>query len=855
MKPSFRIFGRRRTAPRARLRSAAALLGLSALIGASQFAQAQAGGGTSGIAFEGTHVPTQHNNNARTGVNPLETLLTPDRVQNGYTPAGGTRLVFGKMFDRKLDGDVYAQPLYVTNVPITDPETGRFALRNVVYVVTTNGTIYAWDADSNEGKFTRAYWVVNFDYPLARVQATEALDIDPNYRDFGSKLGIVGTPVIDVARQTLYVVVRTREDLVWRQRLHAFDLSTGFPKANSPILINTALPGSGDGSDFINNQLVVPFDSLFENQQAGLLVQGNNVYVAWGSHADIPPYHGWVIAYNADTLQQVGAFITTPDASSLGDPTQPGVGGGISMSGAGIAGDGSNIYVVTGNGTFDAHKNGKNYGQSVLKLRVTSAPAMSVVDYFTPFNNADLTANSIDLTTGGIVLLPTSVGSLEHPELLVAGGLEGRIYLLDRTAPASGQTTRMGQFAEDDDQQIVQSFRNAVGAIFGIPAFFNGTLYYQGSGDVMKAFTVANANITTPDVKRSREQVDYPGATPSISANGTNDGIVWTIVPSYPSTIIPGDIPGAANAVLMAHSAADVSRTLFSSQSLGSTNATSGKYTNFAVPTVANGKVFVGGTGRLTTFGMTKPQPVRASRYLITGPNYLPFIGFAPFLSLRTGYSFSITAIGPDQRPIALNTTVQLAFRTFSGSLRSGGTLTFSNQSTIIKTLAFVQPDVFEMIVTDRYGVASSTSLNIKGDTSEGTDRFVLTAKTTASPGEIINLTVRSVSASGTPVPLYDIITMPAPGFAPHPFTVYGTRVAGTQDFNSAAPGWAYDDVPFFRNRALPAPAPSSQFSDNAAFGIFESVKTVQIRMNESGDQVIVVTDGVNTGTIVIKVR
>ncbi len=859
MKPLSHVFAHRRTVTnRALGRGIAALFGLAGLMGLSRVAHGQIVAEPITPPAEGVNVLTHHNNNARTGVNPFETLLTPARLQTGYTPTGGTRQVFGKMFERRIDGEVYAQPLYVSNLAITDRETGRVALRNVVYVVTTTGTIYAYDADSNAGKYIRPFWIVNFEYSAVDITATDAADVYTDYLDFGAKLGIIGTPVIDPVRQALYVVVRTREGLSYRQRLYAFDLSTGNQRPNSPQLITGSVRGTGDGSDFIDGNSVLLFDSiasLQQNQQAALLLQDNKVFVAWGSHADIAPYHGWVQAFDAGTLQSVGAFVTTPNASSsIGDPGALAVGGGISQSGAGIAGDGSgNIYVVAGNGTYnqDINANGDDlntpgdglnidgfdYGQSVLKLRVAPSGALSVADYFTPFNQDELTNTGTDLTTGGIVLLPPSVGRAANPELLVAGGLEGRIYLLDRTAQSTGQVTRMGRYRDGADTQIVQSFRNAIGSLFGTPAYFNGKLYYSASGDSLKAFPIANGQITTSPIQSSRVQLEYPGATPSISANGTSSGIVWTIGANYPA-VIPGDTPPGPSAYLLAHDAADVTRTVFSSLALGATNS-AGPYTNFSVPTIANGKVYVAGKGRLTTYGFARPREARASRFQITGPTLRSPIFSTPILSVRAGYSFAITAIGADNNPLRINGTVQLAFRIGGYVLQAGGSITFANQSQVVINRAFINPGFYEMIVTDRNGTSSSTFIFVKGNTDEGTDRFVVTAKSTAVVGEVVSLTVRSVSAGGTPTVMYDIQTTPAPpSFVPHPFYVYGTRPGGTYDTGSGFPLY----------RALPSPSPAPQL-------FFESVKTVQIRMNDVGEQVIIVTDGINTGTIKITVR
>jgi hypothetical protein len=786
--------------------------------------------------YSGNHVLTHRYNNQRTGVNPNETFLTPQIVKNGYITPTGRRQVFGKLFSRPLDGDVFAQPLYVSNVPTTDPYTGVFSLRNVVYVCTANNSIYAYDADNSTGNFARPYWQRNFNYPLLEILPVSSNDIFPNYLDIAPVIGIISTPVIDLASQTLYVVVRSKEFGSYYQRLYALDLATG-QERTGPANIAAAVEGTASEAIPDENDPSVSrvhFDQRLQNQHAALLLANGNVYIAWGSHAEEPDYHGWIMAYNATTLEQVAVFNTTPDAQF--DPTLP-VGGGVFMGASGLAADtAGNIFAAVGSGTFDVDIEGRNYGSSILKLR----PDLTVADYFTPFNHPFLSEEGYDLSTGGVVVLPSSLGSAQHPDLLLAGGLEGRIYLLDRTEKADPNQTRMGGFNIGFDQ-IVQSYRNPVGPIYGAPAYFNGRLYYNGAGDVLKQFLISGASINPVAEQRSTERLGYPGASPVISANGNQNGIVWTLTPFYPPPIIPGGPEPPPSAILYAHDANDVSQTLFNGQAKGETDV-AGPYTKYSVPVVVNGKVYAATNRQLSVYGMRQEQAPRATRYLITGPNFIPAFLFLEGISEKTNYSFQITAIGPNQQPVRITTTAQLTLRDGSGALRSLATLRFNNQSTIIHTRSFpVATGVSELIVTDRNGTYSSTLVAILPYAVEDSDRYTVRMKSSGRVGEVIPLTVTAVSANGTPIQVFDISTNPA-GFVPRQFLVLSTIPEGSQDLDFLSPGFAYD---------IDHPDPLGPLPEL----FFESQVTLLVRLRNPGQQVFVVTDGIRTGTAVINVR
>ena len=542
-------------------------------------------------------VLTSHNDNARTGLNPNETILTRTNV-NMYG--------FGRLFSQQVDEQVYAQPLYVPNVSITNK-----GVHNVVFVATQNDSVYAFDADSNQGSNSAPLWHTSFLNPAAGKTAPTAADAAYPSGDcltFVGHVGIVGTPVIDSASGTLYVVARTKEPLppynqtfVQVQRLHALDISTGHERPNSPVEIQAVVQGTGDGT----SGGTVAFDPTREVQRSALLLANGIVYIAWASYCDINPYHGWILAYDAQTLQQAGVFNTTPNGSE----------GGIWMSGAGVAAapDGS-LYCITGNGTFDTGVNPQDFGDSFLKLN--PSPSLSLADYFAPTNQANLAAADLDLGSGGAVVLPDSVGTVAHPHLLVGAGKEGKIYLLDRD--------NLGHFSSTQDQVLQEvALGSTSGEIeFGMPAYFNNRLYFQPVGLPLEAFAISNGLLSTAPVSQSQDrEVGFRGATPSVSANGTSNGIVWEVLATT--------VYGVSS--LHAYNADELSQKLY--DSLASLQAGAPDritFEKFVVPTIANGKVYVGTSNSVAVFGL-RTLIWSATRDLTAGTIRLVFSGPAGF--------------------------------------------------------------------------------------------------------------------------------------------------------------------------------------------------------------------------------
>lgn len=511
------------------------------------------GGGSTPRSTVGTipqqpAVLTYHSDNARTGQNLQETVLTPTNVNT---------VQFGKLFSLPVDGYIYAQPLYIANLNIGGQ------LHNVVFVATEHDSVYAFDAD-NPG--AAPLWHTSFIDPAAGV-TTVASVADTGCYDLVPEIGITGTPVIDPAAGRLYVVAKTKENGTFVQRIHALDITTG-ADAVGPVTIQATVPGTGDGSDGHGN---LTFNPLQENQRAALLLSNGVLYIAFASHCDSNPYHGWVLAYDAATMNQVGAFNATPNGGM----------GGIWQSGGGAAADADgDVYVITGNGTFDADTGGSDFGDSFLKL---AGGTLMLSDYFTPYDQASLAANDTDLGSGGPLLLPDQ--TVGPPHLLVGAGKEGTIYLVNRDA--------MGQFQTGSDSQIVQSLPGALGSLFSTPAYFANTVYFVAVDDVLKAYVLNNGQLTLSG--QAATPFGFPGASPVISANGSSNGIVWALqTDQYAS---------AGPAVLHAYSAADVSIEFYNSNQ-NPARDDPGPAVKFTVPTVANGKVFVGTQNQLAVFGL-----------------------------------------------------------------------------------------------------------------------------------------------------------------------------------------------------------------------------------------------------------
>lgn len=495
------------------------------------------------------NVLTYQYDQTRAGANRNETLLAPANVNTTQ---------FGKLFSRPVDGVIYGQPLVMTNLAI--PGLG---VHNVVYVATEHDSVYAFDADSNTGANSAPLWKVSFLAP----GVTTVPNSDVGCDQITPEIGITSTPVIDPAAGTIYVVAMTKEttgtNVTYVHRLHALDVTTGAERPNSPVVIQASVPGTADGGQTVN------FVAKNYKQRTGLVLLNGNIYTAWASHCDLGKYHGWLIAYNATTLAQTAVYNNTPN----GDMASFWAGGAApAVDAAG------NMFLVGGNGTFDSNGNGMDDGESYLKLSTTGG--LKLVDYFTPYNYADLNNRDLDVGSTGVALLGDEAGSPQHPHLMTGAGKEGRLYLIDRD--------NMGKLNAGSDSQIVQSLPNSINSIYGNPAYFNKTVYYCGVHDAIKAFSISNAVLPTYRTSEGPTLINFPGCVPSISANGTSNGIVWALDPG---------------GQLRAYDASNLATELYNSDQNKNRDALGGAV-KFSVPTIANGKVHAGTQTALVTYGL-----------------------------------------------------------------------------------------------------------------------------------------------------------------------------------------------------------------------------------------------------------
>ena len=503
-------------------------------------------------------VTTSQYDNARTGATLAETVLTPRNVAAGR---------FGKLFTMPVQGDVYAEPLYVPRVEI--PGKGA---RNVLFVATEADAVYAFDADQTGPPL----WRVSLVNQAAGVRPVRASDLECSFT--GPDIGITATPVIDAAAGAMYLVARTKErsanghDLFY-QRLHALDIRTGQERQGSPVAIRASVEGAPSWFGLAHND--VEFHAGQENARASLLLSNGTVFIAWGSSCDVRPYYGWVLAFDGRTLRRTGVFNTAPNAGESG----------IWQSDTGIAADAEgNVYAVTGNGRFTAANGGRDYGDSVLKLALQSGGAMAVRDYFTPSNEARLNRDDADLGSSSPLLLPDQAGA--HRHLMVAAGKAGVMYVIDRD--------RMGKFHAESDSHALQAFKAVKGGVYGAPAYWNGHLYYFGSADVLKDFAVKDGRVSqTP--QRQGATWFKAGAIPSVSANGASDGIVWTV-------LTKGFREPDVEASLEADDASDISRVLYSTRN--DPGSAPGMAVRFTIPMVANGRVYVGSRNMVYVYGL-----------------------------------------------------------------------------------------------------------------------------------------------------------------------------------------------------------------------------------------------------------
>jgi len=505
-----------------------------------------------------------HNDLQRTGQNLQEYALTSASVNS---PA------FTKLFSCPTDGYAYAQPLWVANLVVGG------VTRNVLFLATEHDSVYAYDADSPS---CIQLWKTSF-INGTTVTTMSWQDTSNNTNDVFPEIGITSTPVIDPATKTIYVVAKTKETVgtgcssgspCYISRLHALDITTGAEKFGGPVVI--AAPN---------------FNSLQHFNRPALLLVNSTVYIGFGAHGDGCPWYGWIFGYNPATLAQKFVWSTS-------DPTSGCNGASIWDGGAGPAADASgNIYFTTGNGFYDGTK---NFSESVIKLSPTGA----LLDWFTPFNASLLDANDIDMGSAGTIILPDSVASAAHPHLALATGKVATLYLLDISQASPGQT-KMGRFnstTNNDVQEVIPvpppNTTQLDGGNYSVPAYWNGNIYTTGQNFPLSQFTISNGVIATPQHATSSNLFPPRGGVPAVSASGTTNGIVWII--DY--TAWPTNGPSILDAYDATNAGTGTMFMLYSSPSSGTGAA--GPSVKFTVPTVANGKVYVGGQSIVTVFGL-----------------------------------------------------------------------------------------------------------------------------------------------------------------------------------------------------------------------------------------------------------
>lgn len=514
-------------------------------------------------------VTTWHNDNARSGVQPNETILTPANVSAS---------TFGKVFNFPVVGDVYAQPLYLSQYTMLDGQP-----HNVLIVATAEDYVYAFDADGNnpaQGYLWRQSMLASGETFVSYLDVGGVSDIKPN-------IGVIGTPVIDRSAGAIYLVAKSKTTAstpVFHQRLHSLNIADGAEILNGPTEITATVPGTAEGGT------TVSFNTLLNNQRSALLLaptpsgtSGNSVVISWASHGDKGTYNGWVISYNSsDISQQTGAWVATPNGTK----------GGIWMCGGGPSSDNEgNIFLAVANGLFDTNS---DYGDSAMRFTLGSG-GLTVADSFTPGDQATLSSSDKDMGTSAFVLLPTQSGPL--PNLGITADKSGTIYLVD--------TDKMGGYLTPQDASL-QNF-SAGFTIHTSFAFFNNTLYNAPDRGEMSAWAFdpsTESLATTPASTSSHEfgcSTCVPtGSTPAISANGTSDAILWAIDNSYYY-----NDPG----VLYAFDATNLANELYDSSQAANSRDAAAVAIKFTVPTIASGRVYVGGRNAVNVYGLLSVAP------------------------------------------------------------------------------------------------------------------------------------------------------------------------------------------------------------------------------------------------------
>jgi hypothetical protein len=504
------------------------------------------------VTSAGTDVTTYHNDIARTGQNITETKLTQANVNS---------TTFGLLRNLTVDGKVDAEPLYLSQLSVAG------SAYNVVFVVTEHDSVYAFDSDTGA-----QLWKVSL------LGAGETTSDDRGCGQVTPEIGITATPVIDRmagAHGILYAVAMSKNGSTYFQRLHALDITTGAELEGGPVVVQATYPGTGANSS--GGQVV--FDPKQYEERAALLLLNGVIYTSWASHCDIQPYTAWIMGYNQTSLSQTSVLNLTPNGNE----------GSIWQSGGGLAADAQgNIYVLMANGTFETtlDANGfpskQDYGNGFVKISTTGGN-LQVSDYFNMSNTVNESGGDIDLGSGGAMVLPDlSYGTAGILNLAIGAGKDGNLYVVNRN--------NMGKFSSTSNN-VYQELPGAVpNGVWGVPAYFNSTVYYCDSNATLKSFSITNGKLSNTPV-HTAASFTYPGVLPSVSANGTSNGIVWAI-------------ENTGTAVLHAYAANDLTQELYNSNQASSGRDHFGSGNKFITPMISDGKVFASTTNSVVVFGL-----------------------------------------------------------------------------------------------------------------------------------------------------------------------------------------------------------------------------------------------------------
>jgi Big-like domain-containing protein len=768
-----------------------------------------------------TSVLSWHYDNARSGVNSSETLLTPSNV----TKAG-----FGKLFTLRADGYVVGHPLYVPGLNVS----GK-GVHNVVFVATMHDSVYAFDADNATGANASPLWMTSLlTYSPPGATPAPISVVGCSTETAWAEVGVISTPVIDPQTNTIYVVAETYESSKLVHRLHALDITTGAEKFGSPVTIAATFTSTAGTSTFLSAKQI---------NRPGLLLVNGHVYIAFGSNGCNNGNQGWVLSYNASSLQQEGTFSTEPG----------GFYASIWQKGAGLSSDAAgNIYAETGEGAFAP---GTNFGVSVLKLS-QNGTSLGVADWFTPFNWQFLNQNDLDLSDG-VLILPDQPGL--HPHELIAMGKEGRVYVLDRD--------NMGQFCStctNGDTQIVQEALLAPRS--GTPILWNNKVYFTPTASPVQAYSVQNGTLVTTPVAKS---IQMTGAGhPIITSNGNTNGVLW---------VMSGSVMWALDANTL--------KVLYNT-----TQAANGRdqlpgLAHFATPISVDGKVFVGTKTGLVAYGLlTAFFPTGGSNQTGTVATSLPIPLSVQLKDPYSGATFSGVTVtfsdggkgGAFSNPTAVTDNTGMASTTYTLPKKSAtytvtassagyGAASFAETATAGKPTILARssgnlqtasvtttlPNPLVAVVKDQYGnVVPGVSVNFTDNGAGGT--FSANPVTTNSKGQA-SVSYTASTKAGTVT-----ITATASGLAALKFTETiaagpAASIAVASGNNQIAPPSTQLSQPLAVSvkdqYSNPVSGAAVSFSDGAAGGTF-SVNPATTAAN--GTASVSYTTPPNSGTITV---